>query len=235
MKCKIAKFTAAAAAASLVLGVCSVRADDADKGKDQAGQQSGQAGQAGQAGAQIGEAAGASTQQAEDPQAFIKEAYQENLTEIELGRIAQQKGQSKEVKDFGQHLIQGHQALNQKLKQLGDQKNIQVSDQLDAKHQRMVDELSTLSGADFDKKFMSDQVKAHKKDISLYQQAATKNTDPEVKSFAQDNIAALRQHLQMAQQQSGVSEPAGAEQKGQQQDQPQQQQDQQQQQKPDAK
>jgi len=213
MKRKIAKLTAAMAAVSLLVGVSAVRADD--NAKDQPSQ----------AGAQIGEAAGAQiTQTAQDPQAFIKEAYQDNLTEIQLGQLAQQKGQGQEVKDFGQHLVQGHQALNQSLKQLADKKSIQPSDQLDAKHQRMVDECASLTGADFDKKFVGQQIKAHKKDISLYQQAAAKNSDEDVKTYAQSNIAALRQHLQMAQQQSGaIGEPAGAgQQKNQQKDQPQQ-------------
>jgi len=213
MKRKFAKLTAAMAAASLVIGISTIRADDTDKDKDQAGQQPGAASQekqqADQAGAQIEEAAGALAQKAEDPQGFIKEAYQQNLTEIELGRIGQQKGQSKEVKEFAQHLIEGHQGLNDKLKQLAEKKSVQLSDKLDANRQKMVDEAASLSGAEFDKRFLSGQVKAHKTAISLYQQCATKNSDAEVKDFAQSNLPALQQHLQMAQQQS-ASEPAGA-------------------------
>jgi putative membrane protein len=106
--------------------------------------------------------------------------------------------------------VQDHQQALDQLKKLADQKNVQVSDQLDSRHQRMADELSSLSGADFDKRFMNQQIRAHKRAISLYQQAAQSNTDAEVKQWAQQNVAGLQHHLQMAQQQGGISEPAGA-------------------------
>lgn len=160
-----------------------------------------------------GEPAGAQsqiTQAAQDPQQFIKMAYQENLAEVKAGQAAQQKSQNQQTKDFAQTLVQDHQQALDQLKKLADQKNVQVSDQLDARHQRMIDELSSLSGADFDKRFMNAQIRAHKHALSLYQQAAQNNTDSDVKQFAQQNVAALQHHLQMAQQQGGISEPAGA-------------------------
>jgi len=160
-----------------------------------------------------GEPAGAQsqiTQAAQDPQQFIKMAYQENLAEVKAGQAAQQKSQNQQTKDFAQSLVQDHQQALDQLKKLADQKNVQVSDQLDARHQRMIDELSSLSGADFDKRFMNSQIRAHKHALSLYQQAAQNNTDSDVKQFAQQNVATLQHHLQMAQQQGGISEPAGA-------------------------
>lgn len=200
---------------------------------DQSGQasQSGQSGQfgvgtsgtagagtAGQTSGSIGatatgESAGAQsqiTQAAQDPQQFIKMAYQENLAEVKGGQAAQQKAQNQQTKDFAQSLVQDHQQALDQLKKLADQKNVQVSDQLDARHQRMIDQTASLSGAEFDKQFMNQQIRAHKRALSLYQQAAQNNTDSDVKQFAQQNVAALQHHLQMAQQQGGISEPAGA-------------------------
>jgi putative membrane protein len=147
---------------------------------------------------------------AQDPQQFIKMAYQENLAEVKGGQAAQQKAQNQQTKDFAQSLVQDHQQALDQLKKLADQKNVQVSDQLDARHQRMNDELSSLSGADFDKRFMNQQIRAHRRAIALYQQAAQSNTDSDVKQWAQQNVASLQHHLQMAQQQGGISEPAGA-------------------------
>lgn len=233
MKKTIATCTAAFVAAGLLIAVTTGRADDADKNQQQQSQPSQQPSAAqdnpsSQAGAEIKEAAGASTENAAtDPQAFIKEAYQGNLFEIQLGQLAQQKGQSKNVKDFGEHLVQGHQALNDKLKTLGDQKSVQFSAQLDAKHQRILDELSSTTSTDFDKKFWNEAIRTHKRAISMYQRTSQQNSDAEVKSFAQDNLAALQQHLQMAQQQAGTEAAgAGQQQPDQTQPQPQQQQDQ---------
>jgi len=199
---------------------------------DQSGQagQSGQSSQSGQSGqsstsstgsSSLGGGAGSAEARenaqakvaeiAQNPQQFIKVAYEENLSEVKAGQMAQQKAQNQQTKDFAQSLVQDHQQSLDQLKKLADQKNVQVSDQLDPRRQRMIDELSSLSGAEFDKRFMNQQIRAHKRAVSLYQQAAQNNTDSEVKQFAQQNLAALQHHLQMAQQQGGsISEPAGA-------------------------
>lgn len=231
MKRNIGKFAAKLAAAGVLLGAVAVWADDqqnqqsstssADQSQ-QAGQSSssatstsdqsatGQAGTSGTASAGESAAQGPLAQIAQDPQQFIKTAYQENLFEVKAGQAAQQKAQNQQTKDFAQSLVQDHQQALDQLKKLADQKNVQISEQLNAPRQRMLDELSSLSGADFDKRFMNQQVRAHRRAIALYQAAAQNNTDSDVKQFAQQNVAGLQHHLQMAQQQGGISEPAGA-------------------------
>ena len=223
MKRNIGKFAANIAAAGMLLGAAVVWADDQNQqssssSTDQSQQavQSSSSSTTDAAGAQtpgekIGEKVDAAIGQvAADPQQFIKTAYQENLFEVKAGQLAQQKAQGQQTKDFAQSLVQDHQQAIDQLKKLADQKNVTVSDQLDSRRQRMIDELSSLSGQDFDKRFMNQQVRTHKRAIALYQQAAEKNTDSEVKQWAQQNVAGLQHHLQMAQQQGGISEPAGA-------------------------
>ncbi|MGZ4961533.1 MAG: DUF4142 domain-containing protein [Limisphaerales bacterium] len=231
MKRNIGKFAANIAAAGVLLGAAVVFADDQQNQQSgssstdqsqQAGQssssstspsssdQSSQASSSSSATTPGGALDAAIGQVASDPQQFIKTAYQENLFEVKAGQAAQQKAQNQQTKDFAQSLVQDHQQAIDQLKKLADQKNVQVSEQLSAPRQRMLDELSSLSGADFDKRFMNQQIRMHRRAIALYQQAAQSNTDSEVKQFAQQNVAGLQHHLQMAQQQGGISEPAGA-------------------------
>jgi putative membrane protein len=237
MKRNIGKFAANIAAAGMLLGAAAVWADDqqgqqSSSSQNPSQQQSGQAatsssstssdqsGKAGQSGQDIKESAGAETpgekldaamkQAASDPQQFIKAAHQYSLFEVKAGQLAQQKAQDQKTKDFAQTLVQDHQPALDQLKKLADSKNIQLSDQLSAPRQRMLDELSNLSGADFDKAFMNQQVRGHRRELALYKDASEKNTDAEVKQFAQQGIAGLEHHLQMAQQSGSISEPAGA-------------------------
>ena len=58
-------------------------------------------------------------------QTFVKEATQGGLAEVQMGRLAAQKGQSQEVRQLGQKLVQDHSKANQELKLLAAQKNIQ--------------------------------------------------------------------------------------------------------------
>src|SRR6266481_275764 len=50
--------------------------------------------------------------------AFIKEAAQGGEAEVEMGKLAQQKGQNAEIKQLGQRLEQDHTKANQELTQL---------------------------------------------------------------------------------------------------------------------
>src|SRR5436190_3477285 len=57
-------------------------------------------------------------------QTFLKEAAQGGLSEVQMGRVAAQKGQSQEVRQLGQKLVQDHSKANQELKLLAAQKNV---------------------------------------------------------------------------------------------------------------
>jgi predicted outer membrane protein len=57
-------------------------------------------------------------------QQFIRKAALGGHMEVEMGQLAQQKGQSSEVKNLGATLVRDHTQANQKLEQLASSKNI---------------------------------------------------------------------------------------------------------------
>ena len=59
--------------------------------------------------------------------------------------------------------------------------------------------MSKLSGAAFDKMYMTHMVKDHKKDVAEFEKEASKAKDSSLKNFAQQTLPTLREHLQMAQ------------------------------------
>jgi putative membrane protein len=103
---------------------------------------------------------------------FAREAAQGGLAEVELGRLATQKGQSDQVKQFGQRMIDDHTKANDQLKSVAAKDNITVPTSIDAKDQALKDKLSGLSGAEFDRNYMRSMVKDHEKDISEFQKEA---------------------------------------------------------------
>lgn len=60
------------------------------------------------------------------------------------------------------------------------------------------DKLSKLSGADFDREYMSLMVKDHTKDVKEFEDASTKAKDADLKAWASKTLPTLREHLQMA-------------------------------------
>jgi len=63
-------------------------------------------------------------QHGDKTQQFIRKAAMGGQMEVEMGQLAQQKGQSSEVKNLGATLVRDHTQANQKLEQLASSKNI---------------------------------------------------------------------------------------------------------------
>jgi putative membrane protein len=129
-------------------------------------------------------------------QRFLKEAIEGDLAEINMGKLAQEKGQSQETKQFGQMLEQDHSEHLQKAKETAQQMGLVAPAEPNAKQKRMYDQVSKLSDGQFDKHFADDMVKDHKQDIKKYEKEA-KSKGP-LADFAQETIPTLQKHLQTA-------------------------------------
>lgn len=129
---------------------------------------------------------------------FFNEAAGGGVMEVQLGQIAQQKAQSQEVKDFGTRMVNDHGEANEELKQLARQKNQKLPGRLESKQMKLVDKLSKLSGADFDKEYMEVMVKDHARDVSDFRNVGTKAKDPDLNAWAGKTLAVLEDHLKQA-------------------------------------
>jgi putative membrane protein len=130
---------------------------------------------------------------------FAMAAAMGGLEEVELGRIAAQKGASDEVRQFGQRMVDDHSKANQDLMQVASAKGWTLPTALDAKHQAEVQKLSALSGDKFDKEYVDMMLKDHKKDVPEFQKESAGGADADIKSFAGRTTPTLQEHLQMIQ------------------------------------
>ena len=116
-----------------------------------------------------------------------------------MGKMAQQKAQSQEVKQFGQQMAQDHDAANSELMAVASGKGADMPKGLDKDHTKLRDKLAKLNGADFDREYMRQMVKDHQKDVKDFEKEAKSGQDSDIKNFAQSTLPKLQQHLQMAQ------------------------------------
>jgi putative membrane protein len=128
--------------------------------------------------------------------AFIKEAVQGDLAEVDMGKLAQEKAQSQAVKDFGKMLEQDHGEHLQKARSKAQELGVNAPDAPSAKQKAMHDKLSKLSGTQFDEQFAQAMVADHKEDIRGYEKQA-KSKGP-LADFAQQTLPTLQKHLQTA-------------------------------------
>ncbi|MGH9583426.1 MAG: DUF4142 domain-containing protein [Bryobacteraceae bacterium] len=129
---------------------------------------------------------------------FLRKAAEGGMAEVALGKLAAEKGSTPAVKQFGEKLVNDHTQANNELKQVAANEKIQIPDSLDAKQQRQVSKLSALSGQKFDKAFLKDQVKDHRKDVREFRNEAQGGSNPAVKQFASKVLPVLEEHLSIA-------------------------------------
>jgi putative membrane protein len=133
-----------------------------------------------------------------DPAVFLTAVNNINKTKIEMGRLARERGQSRSVRKLGARMVHDLSILENRTRTLAANEGILLPEGLDDRHQAMIDELATYSGAAFDRHYVEDQIEGHRQAISLLQQVAAENHDRSVRDFAAHTIPVLRQHLELA-------------------------------------
>ena len=119
--------------------------------------------------------------------AFMKEAAKGGMMEVEMGKMAQTKGKSSDVKKIGGMMVADHTKANNELMAIAKKKGVDLSKEKPASH--------SMGDANFDKDYINMMVKDHEKDLSAFQAEAKDGTDADVKAFASKTSAVIKKHL----------------------------------------
>ena len=130
---------------------------------------------------------------------FAKKAAQGGVLEVKLGQLAQQKGESDAVKDFGRRMENDHSKAGDNLKQVASQEQLPLPTDLDKTGQMEYDKLSKLSGADFDRSYTKMMIQDHQKDVAEFQKEARNGQDDGIKNFAAQTLPTIQEHLLLIQ------------------------------------
>lgn len=129
--------------------------------------------------------------------AFMNEAAPGGMAEVELGKLAAAKAENAEVKAFAQKMVDDHSRAGDELKQLAAQKKVILPPDVMPKHKEIMDKLSKLNGADFDKEYVKAMVADHEKDVAAFENVSKTAVDADVKAFATKTLPTLKMHLEM--------------------------------------
>ena len=135
--------------------------------------------------------------------AFINDAAPGGMAEVELGKMAAARGASNEVKQFGQKMVEDHTKANDELKQLAAQKKVVLPPDVMPAHKQLMEKLSKLNGADFDKEYIRAMVEDHEKDVAAFENVSKTASDADVKAFATKTLPTLKMHLEMIKAMAG--------------------------------
>ena len=131
-----------------------------------------------------------------DDKEFFKNAGELNMTEISLGRMAQEKAFSPEVKALGATLETDHAAMTADLAAMAKQKGVELTMEPTVTEKTMLAAFKEKTGAEFDREFREHVAKDHEKAIKMFMHAGNESKDADVKAFALKNLAALKAHHQ---------------------------------------
>lgn len=130
---------------------------------------------------------------------FIKEAAIGDMFEIQASQLAAERAQTP-AKSFASEMVTDHQKTSSDLKSIAASANAQadIPASLDSSHQKMLNKLEELQGADFTKQYVKDQVSAHKDAVSLFRRYAKSGDNTALKDWAGKTLPHLENHLAKA-------------------------------------
>jgi putative membrane protein len=149
---------------------------------------SGQSGKEGQVGQELSPAGAL----------FINRSGTSGLEEVTFARLAETRTTNSAVRGFAASMIADLAPVNQQLAALTQINKITPPSEMDERHAMLLQQLQTLNGPAFDRAYLDGQLQELTMLIQAFQKEADSGTDPRVRSFAQQNLPMLLQHLQKA-------------------------------------
>jgi putative membrane protein len=131
---------------------------------------------------------------------FVTAAATSDMYEVTAGKIALQRAASPAVKEFAQKMVDAHTATTAKLKSIlvSNKINVAPPAHVDDRRQGMLDNLRGASAADFDHRYVTQQIAAHQEADVLFRGYAKDGDNAAVKDFAAATDKDIKMHLSMA-------------------------------------
>jgi putative membrane protein len=142
--------------------------------------------------------------------AYLRAAHQSNLAEIAGGKLAQQKGDSQDVKDLGARFVADHTKLDAAVRQTASQLDVDLPGAPNEEQQALAAKYQQASGDDFDALFVSTQMDAHMKAMANGQKEISQGSDAAAKKNAQAAAPVIASHHELLNDAArAVGVPAG--------------------------
>jgi len=135
---------------------------------------------------------------------FIQQAAGSGMFEVQAAQLAASKATDPNVKSFAGMLVDHHTKANDELTKLANAKGVELPAAPPRAMRQDIEKLGKAEPRQFDQHFVREVgIKAHEKDIKLFEKASKDVQDPELKAFATKTLPVLQQHLAEARKLGG--------------------------------
>ena len=148
--------------------------------------------------ATVGPAQAASQQAAvASDSSFIQMAGSLALLQVRLGKLAEEKGSSPVVKDFGKRMQADYAKASEELA-TGAKQSAYPALVMLRQHQQVVERFVGASRSSFDKKYMAEMLKQHGEAVRVFQQESEGGRVASLKQLASRLLPTVQQHQTLA-------------------------------------
>ena len=131
--------------------------------------------------------------------AFVMDAAQAGVGNIQLGQLALQRASAPQVKQFAQAEINEQTQAKAELARIGPRIGITPPTTPAPRHQAALARLSQLSGQEFDRAYLDEGgVNAHLENAAVYQREAAFGQNPDLLTLVNKGLPTIRQHFETA-------------------------------------
>ena len=128
---------------------------------------------------------------------FIQRAGSVGLLQVKLGKLAEKKGTSAAVVEFGKRMVTDYSKANEELKAAAKQAGFPAPVLL-RQDQQIFDRFNGMGRSSFDKNYMAEMVKQHSEEVRLFQQESEGGRVQSLKQLASRMLPEMEQRLSLA-------------------------------------
>lgn len=143
--------------------------------------------------------------------AFLAKVSGINLAEVELGTLAQKKGNNEAVRQFGKLMVSDHSNAEIATKQLASELKVTIPEKPGKDVAELDAQLSHMRGAQFDEDYIHHMVAGHNGAITMIENEIENGQDPAIKAFAEKILPTVQDHLRIAENVAGKMGMSGKE------------------------
>jgi putative membrane protein len=136
--------------------------------------------------------------------AWLVSFHQDDLADVQLGKLAERKGSSAAVRHAGSMLAADHGAFDQKVTRVAEDLNVDLPENKRPEQAALTQRLNKETGTRFDRDFVAAMVEDHEKAIARTEEQVRGGSSPQVTALARTALQALRKHLDMLRKASPV-------------------------------
>ncbi|MBR8639166.1 DUF4142 domain-containing protein [Streptomyces tuirus] len=130
-------------------------------------------------------------------QDFLVKVRLAGLWELPAGQQAKSKGTTPAVRTAGQHLVEGHRFLDERVRGVASRLNLTLPDEPGDQQKQWLDTLDAAQGAEYDREFANILRVAHGKVFSVVAQVRASTRNSLVRELADDANTTVLDHIKV--------------------------------------